>query len=110
MTLLSSEVPHRDKYPCSVPWPSVCDDLSLGDLLGNGTVGLDDDLVDVEGGLDGLGLLVDPFELFEGTTLRFDTVTVMLVPFLMESGRTVAYPNMYQQAVSIKSHPTNTQR
>lgn len=42
-------------------------------LLGNGTVLLDDNLVHVERGLDGVGLLVDPLELLQSTTLRFDT-------------------------------------
>lgn len=45
----------------------------IGDLLGDATVSLDDDLLDMQRGLDGLGLLVDPFEFFEGTALRFDT-------------------------------------
>lgn len=33
-----------------------------------------DDLVDLEGSLDGVGLVVDPFELLEGTALGLDAV------------------------------------
>lgn len=33
-----------------------------------------DDLVDLERGLDGVGLVVDPLELLEGAALGFDTV------------------------------------
>lgn len=49
------------------------------DLLCNSTIGSNDDLVDFERSLDGVGLVVDPFELFEGTSLRLDTVRVSTV-------------------------------
>lgn len=44
------------------------------DSFGHMAVGLDDDLFDFEGGLDGVGLVVDPFELLESTPLGFDTI------------------------------------
>jgi hypothetical protein len=44
----------------------------INDLLSNGTVGLHHDLVHVQGGLDRLGLVVNPFELLEGATLGLD--------------------------------------
>jgi len=44
---------------------NLLDDLAI---VGN------DDLVDLERGLDGVDLLVDPLELFEGTALGFDAV------------------------------------
>lgn len=45
------------------------------DSLRHVAVGLDDDLLDLEGGLDGVGLVVDPFELLESAALGLDTVT-----------------------------------
>jgi hypothetical protein len=49
----------------------------LGDmvdnLLGYGSVGLLDDSVDALGCLNGIRLLVDPFEFFKGTALSLDT-------------------------------------
>lgn len=56
----------------------MCSLLGAGgfgnDLFCDLAIGLDNDLVDFDGGLDRLGLVVDPFELFEGTALGLDTV------------------------------------
>jgi hypothetical protein len=41
--------------------------------LGNPSIGLNNDLVDFERGLDRIGLIVDPFQLFQSPTLRLDT-------------------------------------
>jgi hypothetical protein len=46
----------------------------LGNLLDDLAVVGEDNLVDMEGGLDGVGLVVDPLELLEGAALRLDTV------------------------------------
>lgn len=43
------------------------------DLLGDGSVGLLHDSVDALGCLDGIWLLVDPFEFFKGAALGLDT-------------------------------------
>jgi hypothetical protein len=43
------------------------------DLLSDPSVGLDDDLVDFEWSFNGVGLVVDPFQLFQSSTLRLDT-------------------------------------
>lgn len=43
-------------------------------LLGDFAIVGKDDLVDLERGLDGIRLVVDPFELFDGAPLRLDTV------------------------------------
>ena len=43
-------------------------------LLGDLSVGLDNDLVGLEGGLDRAGLLVDPVQLLEGAALGLDAV------------------------------------
>jgi hypothetical protein len=42
------------------------------------SIGLDNNLVDLERGFDGLGLLVDPLEFLERTTLGFNTIPVRL--------------------------------
>jgi len=47
--------------------------LSTDDLLRDTTIGLDNNLVDLERRLDGIGLVVHPFKLLEGTALRLDT-------------------------------------
>lgn len=44
----------------------------INDLLRDLSVGLYDHLLDMLGGLDGLGLVVDPLELLEGSTLGLD--------------------------------------
>lgn len=44
----------------------------INDLLSNGAVDLHHDLVDVQGGLDRMGLVVNPFELLEGAALGLD--------------------------------------
>lgn len=49
-------------------------DSLLDDLLDNLAVVGNDDLVDLERSLDGVDLVVDPFELLEGTALGFDAV------------------------------------
>lgn len=59
----------------------------VGDLLDDVSIGLDNDLVDLERGLDGLGLLVDPFEFLEGTTLRFNTIPVTQDYTVLRRGR-----------------------
>jgi hypothetical protein len=46
----------------------------LGNLLDDLAVVGEDNLVDMEGGLDGVGLVVDPLELLEGAALGLDTV------------------------------------
>lgn len=43
-------------------------------LLRHLAVGLHDHLVDLKGCLDGVRLVVDPFELFEGAALGLDAV------------------------------------
>lgn len=43
-------------------------------LLCDLAIGLDDDLIHLEGGLDGLGLVVHPLELLEGPPLGLDTI------------------------------------
>lgn len=49
-------------------------DLGRGihNLLRDLAVGLNNHLLDVLGGLDGLGLVVHPFELLEGSALGLD--------------------------------------
>ncbi len=49
------------------------------DLLDDLAIVGEDDLVDVEGGLDGVGLVVDPLELLEGAALGLDTVELGLI-------------------------------
>lgn len=44
----------------------------INNLLRDLSVGLDHHLLDVLGGLDGLGLVVHPFELLEGSALGLD--------------------------------------
>ena len=46
----------------------------IHNLLGDLSVGLDNNLVDLEGGLDGAGLFVDPVQLLEGAALGLDAV------------------------------------
>lgn len=43
------------------------------DLLSDGTILLHNNLVQAEGSLDGVGLLVHPLELLESTALGLDT-------------------------------------
>lgn len=43
-------------------------------LFGDLAIGLDHNLIDLEGGLDWLGLVIHPLKLLEGSTLGFDTV------------------------------------
>jgi hypothetical protein len=51
--------------------------LSIGfNLLSDGTILLHNDLVQAEGSLDGVGLLVHPLQFLEGTALGLDTKTV----------------------------------
>ena len=50
----------------------VCWKLKLN-LLGNSSIGLYDDLVNLERCFNGVGLVVDPFQLFQSSTLRLDT-------------------------------------
>ncbi len=83
----------------------------LGDnLLGDLAIVGEDDLVDVEGGLDGVGLVVDPLELLEGAALGLDTVGPRLIQgqgereFVEEA----TYPQRYQMMDSTISQPTNT--
>ncbi len=81
------------------------------DLLGDLAVVGEDDLVDGLGGLDGVGLVVDPLELLEGTALGLDAGggrgLVMDVSEKDESGGKT-YPKKYQQADSTISQPTKT--
>ena len=82
--------------------------LSLvGDLLDDVSIGLDNNLVDLERGLDGLGLLVNPLEFLQRTTLGFDTIRVRIAP--RKTGKST-YPNRYQQRDSNKSQPTKIQK
>lgn len=59
--------------------PSVQRDLAilrLGigfNLLSDGTIFLHNDLIQVEGSLDGVGLLVHPLQFLEGTALGLNT-------------------------------------
>ncbi len=49
-------------------------ELRIGlDLLSDGTILLYNNLVQFEGSLDGVGLLVHPLELLEGTALGLET-------------------------------------
>ena len=48
--------------------------LGVDNLLGNDTIASDQHLVDVERGLDWVGLVVDPLEFFQSTALGLDTV------------------------------------
>lgn len=42
--------------------------------LNDGTIVSEDDLIDLERGLDGVGLVVDPVKLLEGAALGFNAV------------------------------------
>ena len=73
-------------------------------------VSLDDDLFDLEGGLDGVRLVVDPFKLLESAALGFDTVVerVSRLSNIEYEGRRKTYPKKYQATVSTRSQPTKT--
>lgn len=49
---------------------------NVDDLLRDGTVGLDNDLVHLLGGCNRVGLVVEPLELFQGTSLGLDAEKV----------------------------------
>jgi hypothetical protein len=46
----------------------------VGNFLGNGAILLKNNLVHIEGSLDGVGLLVNPLQLFQSSAVGFDTV------------------------------------
>lgn len=56
-----------------------CNLNSFHNLLRNRAVGLDDDLVEVLRGLDGIGLVVDNLELLQSTALRLNAERKQLV-------------------------------
>lgn len=74
------------------------------DLLGDSAVPLNEHLVDLEGRLDGIGLIVNPSELLKGTSLGFDTIC-QLRP---SDPDWKTHPKKYHAADSMTSHPTKT--
>lgn len=81
-------------------------------LLSDLAILCEDDFVDFEGGLDGVGLVVDPLELLESTALGLDTVgndvLVNAIKQYKPKQAANAYPKRYQQMASITSQATNT--
>jgi hypothetical protein len=43
---------------------------------GNRAILAEDDLLNLEGGLDGVGLIIDPFELLQCAAVGFDTAKI----------------------------------
>jgi hypothetical protein len=84
----------------------------LDNLLADGAVGLQHDLVDPLRGLDGVGLVVDPLELLKSAALGLDAGNG-LARWLLERNKIVvsgtgAYQKKYHRMASTTSQPTNT--
>ena len=77
------------------------------DLLRDTSIGLNDNIFNLERRLDRSGLLIDPVELFERSALGLNTVSDQQVLRRRSNGG--AYQKIYHITDSKTSQPTKTQ-